>query len=167
MADKKNRCRKFSVSDKLDCLKNSRYDPPAASMFPRVVHPRTARYFAAATHTYVCRCRLKGGYVRRESSWDEGARGGRGERAEKEGRKKAFKNRLPPFVRTRRGTSLGRARSATGCVPACQAGRLGEEGERDSHAGGGGARQTWLLAPPRGDPTDGRRADDALSTAAD
>ena len=65
---------------------NSRFEPPAASMCPRVVHPQTARHIATATLTYVCRCRLEGGYtsVRRKSSWDEGASEGWTRRAEEE-----------------------------------------------------------------------------------
>ena len=43
-----------------------------------------AHHIAAATLTYVCRCRLEGGYtsVRRKSSWDEGASEGWTRRAE-------------------------------------------------------------------------------------
>ena len=73
---------------------------------------------------------------------------------------------LPSFVRSNYSernfpwaSAIGDWKAASP-PPACQAGRLGEEGERDSHAGGGGgggARQTWLPAPPRGDPTDGGR----------
>ena len=115
-----------SLSDEFDCYK-------LTFRTARVVHPQTARHIATATLTNVCRCRLEGGYtsVRRKSSWDEG---GRGEQRRRRRGRKAFKNRLPPFVRSNSERNFPWA-SAIGDwlrPPACLPGWPTDWGRRES-----------------------------------
>ena len=115
--------------------------------------------------------------VERAAGMRERARGGRGEQRRRRGRK-AFKNRLPPFVRSfelfGEELPLGeRDRRLEGCVPpACLPGWPTDWGRRESETRTPAAAKVETEAPGRLGcrlPRAGirRTADDALSTAAD